>query len=89
METFEQARQTVLAEITSDDVEVRDKYLERFYPEVEKFSDAMAQAFLNWRCLDDEVKGNERRAHISGLVFTAITLHILSLKHFVGIVRGN
>ena len=92
METFEEARKTILKELTSEDAEVQATYLKHFWPKVEKFSDAMAQAFLNWRSLDAGVKGNGKLAYVSALVFTAITLHILSMKLFTSghaVAAGN
>jgi hypothetical protein len=92
METVEQARETILKELTSDDSEVRSDYLKLFEADAKTFADAMAQAFMRWRTFDNEVKGNEKRAHVSALVYTAITLHILSLKLFLSgqtVAAGN
>lgn len=92
METVEQARETILKELTSDDSEVRSDYLKLFEADAKSFADAMAQAFMKWRTFDNEVKGNEERAHVSALVYTAITLHILSLKLFLSgqtVAAGN
>ncbi len=82
----------ILAEVTSDDSDVRAEYLKLFEADVKTFSDAMAQAFMKWRTLDAEVKHDEKRAHVSALVFTAITLHIHSLKLFLSghaVAAGN
>jgi hypothetical protein len=92
METFEDARKTIYNELTSEDIEVRAEYLKRFGPQVEKFSDAMAHAFVNWRSLDADVKGDDRRAYVSALTFTPITLHLTSMKLFVSgyaVAAGN
>jgi hypothetical protein len=92
METFVDARKAIYAEITSDNAEVRAEFLKRFAPDVERFSDAMARAFGNWRMLDAEIKGDEKRAYVSALVFTAITLHIQSMKLFLSgheVAAGN
>lgn len=92
METVEQARETILKELTSDDSEVRSDYLKLFEADAKTFADAMAQAFMKWRTFDNEVNGNEKRAHVSALVYTAITLHILSLKLFLSgqtVAAGN
>lgn len=85
MVTLEEARKTILTEITSDDSEVRTAYLKHFGAAVEELADTMAQAFLNWWSLDAEAdtKKDERRAYVSALVYTAITLHILSMKTLV------
>lgn len=92
METFEEARDRILAELTSDDKDVRAEYLKHFKSDVEMFSESMARAFLNWRSLDSSIQENEKRAYISGLVYTAITLHVLSMKLFVSgntVAAGN
>lgn len=92
METFEDARKAIRTEITSDNAEVRAEFLKRFGPAVEKFSAAMARAFGNWRTLDAEIKGDEKRAYVSALVFTAVTLHIQSMKLFLSghqVAAGN
>lgn len=92
METVEQARSTILNELIADDPDVRGEFLKLFDADAKVFADAMAQAFVGWRALDNEVKGDERRAHVSALVHTAITLHILSLKLFLSghtVAAGN
>jgi uncharacterized membrane protein len=92
METFEQARDTIRRELISDDEEVRGEYMKAFHASVETFSDAMAKAVLVWRSLDATVKGDERRAHVSALVYAAFTLHILSFKLFLSghiVAAGN
>lgn len=83
MKTFEDARKAIRTELTSDNAEVRADFLKHFETDVERFSDAMACAFGNWQTLDAEVKGDENRAYISALVFTAVTLHIQSMKLFL------
>jgi predicted metal-dependent hydrolase len=92
METVEQARAIILKELTSDDPEVRGEFLKLFDAEAKVFADAMAHAFIGWRTFDNEVKGDERRAHVSALIHAAITLHILSLKLFLSghiVAAGN
>lgn len=92
METFEDARKAIRTELTADNAEVRAEFLKRFGPVAEKFSDLMARAFMNWRALDAEIKGDEKRAYVSALVFTAVTLHIQSMKLFLSgheVAAGN
>jgi hypothetical protein len=92
METVEEARNTIHKELTSDDVEVRTEYLKHFEADVQKFSETMARAFVNWRSLDTNLQGNEKRAYVSALTFTVITLHILSMKLFISgcaVAAGN
>ncbi|MEO7864044.1 MAG: hypothetical protein ABIU05_27150, partial [Nitrospirales bacterium] len=78
-----EARRAILTELTSDNSEVRAEYLTHFDSDVEEFAEAMAKAFRNWRALDGDLRGNEKRAYVSALVFSATTLHILSLKLLV------
>ena len=80
MKTLEQDREMILSELWSDDAEVRRKYRLRFDDCSQEFSDSMARAFVKWRAFDDGVQGDEKIAHVSALVYSAITLHILSLK---------
>lgn len=92
MQTVEQARETILNELISDDPGVRSEYLKLFEADAKTFADSMAQAFIAWRSLDNKVKSDERRGHVSALVYTAITLHILSLKLFLSgytVAAGN
>ena len=83
MEPFEEARETILAKLTSDDPDVRAEYLKLFEDDVKIFSDAMAQAYIKWCSLRAEAQDNEKRGPISALVFTAIRLHILSMELFL------
>ncbi len=83
MEPFEEARETILAKLTSDDPDVRAEYLKLFEDDVKIFSDAMAQAYIRWCALRAEAQDNEKRGPISALVFTAIRLHILSMELFL------
>ena len=80
METLEQARDTILKELTSDDSDVRAEYLKHFEADAKALAESMAQAFVKWREFDSEIKGDEKRAHVSALVYVAITLHVLSTK---------
>src|SRR3989339_1710653 len=92
METVEQMRKTILKELTSDDSDVRDEYLNLFEGDAKLFADSMAQTFVKWRSFDNEVKGDEKRAYVSALIYTAIIQHILSLKLFLSghtIAAGN
>lgn len=83
METLQEAREKILAELISADANVRAKFREKFLPHAEEFLVAMANAVAAWRELDVKVSGNEKLAYVSALVFTALTLHILSMKLFL------
>jgi hypothetical protein len=92
METLEEVLKKIKTEITSDDAEIRSAFLSHFNDEIDNFTNAISNAFLNWRALDNEIKGDEKRACVSALVHTAITLHILSLKLFISgqiVAAGN
>lgn len=92
METVDQAKTAIFWEITSDDSEVRGEYLKHFEGAAKRFAVSMAKAFIKWRDFDKELKGDERRAHVSALVHVAITLHVLSMKNFLAgqpIAAGN
>jgi hypothetical protein len=83
METREQARDTILRELMSEDGDVRAEYIKHFQSEMREFAEAMAETVFAWRMIDVEVKGDERRAVVSNLVYAAFTLHIISFKLFV------
>ena len=92
MESLSEARDKIWSEVVSDGSDVRTKFLEHFGPQVEDFSDALARAVLAWRDLDSMVCGNEKRAYVSALVFTALTLQIQSMKLFLSgqlVAAGN
>lgn len=83
MDTLEDARKKILKEITSDDAEVRANYLKHFKSDIETFSEAMAQAVMNWQLLYADVKDDTNLGQVSAWVITAISLHILSMKLLV------
>lgn len=92
MQPGEEASQTIFKELTSADSEVRARYLALFDTEAREFADIMGNAMVAWRSLDGEVRGNERKAYVAGLVFAAITLHVISLKLFLSghiVAAGN
>jgi hypothetical protein len=83
MNNVEQASAAFAEQLASDDAEVRGEFIKRYATQARAFSEAMGTAFMNWRSLDDMVNGDERRAFVSGLVFTAITLQVASMKLFL------
>jgi hypothetical protein len=92
VETLADAREKILTEITSDDTDARREYLGRFAAEVKSFSAFMGEAVMLWRSLDDNIGKNEELAYVSGLVYTAITLQIQSMKLFLSghtVAAGN
>jgi hypothetical protein len=80
MDTPEQVTKVIARELASDDAEVRSEFMKRYGKQVEDFARHMGQAFINWRSLDAGVGKDDRRAYVSGLVYTAMTLHVTSMK---------
>jgi hypothetical protein len=79
METLEEAADAIHREIVSDDSEVRAKYLDHFAQDIKRFSVEMARAVMAWRDVDAGI-GDQARAYVSGLVHSAMTLHVISFK---------
>lgn len=67
METLEQARETILKEVTSDDPDVRREYLKHFDADAKALVDSMAQAFIKWREFDSRILEGEKRQYVSAL----------------------
>lgn len=76
----DEIRGLILHELLEEDPDVRHLYIKEFAQEVEKFSHSMTDAFIAYREFDLESSGNEKRAYISGFLYSAITFHVLSLK---------
>lgn len=92
MESLADASAKIFTELSSDDKEVRDEYFNHFEGKAREFSENMAKAIAAWRVLDATVEGNERMAFVSAMVYTAITLHIQSMKLLLSghiIAAGN
>jgi hypothetical protein len=92
VESFEESKRKIIAEITSDDPSIRNSYLARYKKQVEEFGTGMASAILAWRDLDAGSEKEENRAYVSALVYCAITLHIQSMRLFLSghpIAAGN
>jgi hypothetical protein len=83
VETFEGAREKILTELKSDDGEVRTEFQRHFAAEVSEFADHLTHAFMAWQAFDNTVQDREDRAVVSALVYSAITLHLLSMKLFL------
>lgn len=92
VETFAESKKKIVAEISSDEPDVRRSYLERYAKQVDDFGAGMANAVLAWRDLDADSEKDEGRAYVSALVYCAITLHIQSMRLFLSghpIAAGN
>ena len=68
METQEEAQEAILAVITADEPDVRQKYLNVFGDEASSFSANMAEAYLKWMTFNANSKGDEDRALVSAVL---------------------
>ncbi|MES9944256.1 MAG: hypothetical protein ABW080_04780 [Candidatus Thiodiazotropha sp.] len=92
MEDYDSAIEKIRTEVKGDLSEVREEFLDNFGEDTERFVDLMANAFLRWSELDGLAGQDEKKANVSGLVFSAITQHILSLRLFLSgyiVAAGN
>ncbi len=80
MENTTEIYEQIMTELSADNQDIRSRYLKHFGNEISEFAKAMSHAFFVWRELDGGVKGDEKKAHVSALVYSAITLHIISMK---------
>jgi len=70
-------------EVIGDDAETRNKFLECFPDQVEEFISLMTAAFENWKDFDGRINGDEKKAHISAIIYGAINNMIVSMKLFL------
>ena len=92
MQRFDEIREKILAELTSDHKEIIAAYLAHFEADLRRFAESMANSLLRWELLDSSILANEKRAYISALLYTTITLHVLSMKLLVSgytVAAGN
>lgn len=92
MEDYESVAEKIRTEIKGDLFDVRKDFLEHFEKEAEQFVDLMTQAFLRWSELDGAAGQDQKKANVSGLVFSAITQHVISLRLFLSgyiVAAGN
>ena len=85
-------RSTIFTEVTNDDPDIRQNFRERYDRQVGEFCDAMADATIRWKAFDVGSDKIERKAFVSALVYSAITLHVQSMKLFLSgqpIAAGN
>ena len=72
--------------------EIKKQFLAHFSDDLEQFIDSTAQAFFDYQKLDAASDLDNNRALVSGLVFSAISLHIISMRLFLTgyiIAAGN
>ena len=67
-------------ELLAGDIEISNQYLSRYPDQIERFAESMAVACRAWKDFDETVQENEQRAHISSLIFGALSLHLMSTK---------
>ena len=67
-------------ELFSWDTESPDQYLSRYPKQFDRFVASMAAAYRAWEEFDRTIEGSEQRAHISALIFGALSLHAMSTK---------
>jgi hypothetical protein len=80
MTEFSDALTLVTSELESTNIEERNKFLRYFKAERDVFAEYMARAIVVWDLLDKDIKGDKKKAYVVGLVWCAITLHIISMK---------
>jgi len=76
-------RDIIWTETTEDIADVRERFLNCFRSEVRKFVEDMSLAFVDWQNLNAVVDGDEKKEHVSALAYSAINLHIISMKLFL------
>ena len=92
MENIETAVDKIREEIKGDLSDTREEFLEHFDDDTERFIQLMSEAFLSWVKLDEITGLDPKKAIISGLVYSAITQHIVSLRLFISgyiVAAGN
>lgn len=93
MDTYIEAHKKVFIEVISNSDDVRAEYLANYREAASRFSLAMSQALTTWHQFD--FGGGERAAEmacVTSLTYSAITLHIQSMKLFLSgcpVAAGN
>lgn len=85
-------RREVHAEITRESRAVRHEFIRAFSAEAQAFADHMGEALSKWQDLYSSAQGNERRMKVLALAYTAMSLHISSMKLFLSgqqVAAGN
>lgn len=80
METLDQTRQKLAAEISSSGDQERKEFLSRFELDVKEFEEKMAQAVVDWRAFDATIGTDEEKGFVSALIYTAVLLNVQSMK---------
>ena len=92
MRENEAIRLDITKEVTQDIPYVRERFLAHFEIEINEFVEHMIVAYLYWQKLESMINDDQRKAYVAAIVFTAINLHIVSLRLFLSgypIAAGN
>ena len=92
MESLPEAKQVIFREITGDEPEVRNNFLNRYSVQVDQFSEHMAHAIVAWRELTKKADKHDKYVFIINMVYCAISLNIQSMKLFLAghiVAAGN
>jgi hypothetical protein len=92
METSFETHKKVFIEVISNSDDVRAEYLAKYREEANSFSLAMSQALTYWHKIEFADEDAAIGAAVSSLVYSAITLHIQSMKLFLSgcpVAAGN
>lgn len=85
-------RRRILAEITRESRAVRQEFVRAFDAETLAFANQMGDALSNWLALYSSAQGDERKMKVLALAYTAISLHVSSMKLFLSghqVAAGN
>jgi hypothetical protein len=85
-------RNIVWTETAEDIADVRERYLNCFHSEVTKFVEDMSLALVEWQNLNARPDGDEKKEHVLALAYSAINLHIISMRLFLAgylLAAGN
>jgi hypothetical protein len=92
MEDYDSIYKEINNEVTGDAPVIRQRFLDEFGGEVKDFVDKVSRAFLNFQKIEANVDGDKKGAHVAALVYSAINLHIVSMKLFLSgypVAAGN
>lgn len=92
MDNISAIHQMISKEIIQDEPSIRESFLKRYSNQVDKFIENEALAFHKWKQLDSVTHSDEKKKHVSTLIFSAINLNTISLKLFLSgyiIAAGN
>lgn len=85
-------RRIVHAEITRESRAVRQEFVRTFDEQSQAFAEQMGEALSYWLDLYSLAQDNERQMKVLALAYTAISLHISSMKLFLSghqVAAGN